>query len=616
MYVKRVKLVNYGPIDQLDIEFPFEGDAPKPVLLVGENGSGKSVLLSHIVNGLVLAKNKIYPYTPEVEQGKVYKIRSPSYIKLNKEFYYARVDFEKELFVEEIYLSRPKQENTPMPDGFFDEDARNAWGKIKDGEHDFFSSIKISGSGSDKKIEDVFSKNCILYCPPNRFEEPAWLNEENLKAKAKYMDMKHLQGHTERKVINYSPLQDNQNWLFDVAYDRVAFELQVRNIVATIQDQSHLSGIPVLTGYSGQATNVYEIAIQIVRTVMSMNENIRFGIGRRLDRVVSIMDGNDKQFVPNIFQLSSGETALLNLFLSILRDFDLSGAPFAKANEVRGIVVVDEIDLHLHAVHQYEFLPVLMKMFPCVQFVVTTHSPLFVLGMKKIFGEDGFALYRLPQGYKISPEEFGEFEAAYKTFSETKQFADDMREAIDNAQKPMLYVEGTTDIKYIKRAAELLNQQTLLEKFELKNGKGSSNLNKIWHISKLPVSLSQKIVLLYDCDYSGVRESKGSMFKLKIPMQSKHPIKRGIENLFPQATLERAKHHKSAFINITSEHVVEKRGETKTIPEEWTVDSDEKSNLCNWLCKNGTADYFQHFQTIFALLEETITGTSSTTEGE
>ncbi len=173
-----------------------------------------------------------------------------------------------------------------------------------------------------------------------------------------------------------------------------------------------------------------------------------------------------------------------------------------------------------------------------------------------------------------------------------------------------------TDIKYIKRAAELLNQKTLLEKFEMKNGEGSSNLDKIWRISKLPVPLPQKIVLLYDCDYSGDRKSNGTMFKRKISMQSEHPVKKGIENLFSQATLEKAKRHKSAFINITSEHVVEKRGETKTIPEEWTVDSDEKSNLCNWLCKNGTADDFQHFQTIFALLEETITGTSSTTEGE
>ena len=73
-------------------------------------------------------------------------------------------------------------------------------------------------------------------------------------------------------------------------------------------------------------------------------------------------------------------------------------------------------------------------MFPRVQFVVTTHSPLFVLGMKQLFGEDGFALYRLPQGQQISPEEFNEFENAYQAFAATSRFSDDMRAAIENAQ--------------------------------------------------------------------------------------------------------------------------------------------------------------------------------------
>ena len=61
--------------------------------------------------------------------------------------------------------------------------------------------------------------------------------------------------------------------------------------------------------------------------------------------------------VPNIFQLSSGETSLFDIFLSILRDFELSGSQFSNAADIRGIVVVDEMDLHLHAVHQHEVLP-------------------------------------------------------------------------------------------------------------------------------------------------------------------------------------------------------------------------------------------------------------------
>ena len=90
MYAKRVQIHNYGPIGHLDISFPFEGDVPKPILLVGENGSGKSILLSYVVNGLMSAQSVAYPNSPEVEKDRVYKLRSSSYIKSGSVYYFSR----------------------------------------------------------------------------------------------------------------------------------------------------------------------------------------------------------------------------------------------------------------------------------------------------------------------------------------------------------------------------------------------------------------------------------------------------------------------------------------------------------------------------------------------
>ena len=257
-------------------------------------------------------------------------------------------------------------------------------------------------------------------------------------------------------MIGYAPLHDNQNWLFDVAYDRAVFETQTINFPLQVQGGGQSASLPIQIGPSGNATNVYGIALQIVQRVMRDNQSARFGIGQRLNRVVSL-EGAAGNIVPNISQLSSGETSLLNLFLCILRDFDLSDASLVNAAEIRGIVVVDEIDLHLHAVHQHEVLPGLMRMFPKVQFVVTTHSPLFVLGMAQTFGEDGFALHRMPEGHQISPEEFTEFGDAYQAFTVTRKFSDDLRTAVREAQSPILYMEGKTDVQYLRRAATLLN---------------------------------------------------------------------------------------------------------------------------------------------------------------
>ena len=213
-------------------------------------------------------------------------------------------------------------------------------------------------------------------------------------------------------------------------------------------------------GYAGSSTNIYEIALQIVRAILG-NVDVDFKLGNRNNRVLSLVSQREL-LVPNVFQLSSGETSLLNLFLSILRDFEWSGARFSTTEEIRGIVVVDEIDLHLHAIHQHEVVPSLIKMFPKVQFIVTTHSPLFVLGMQKAFGEDGFALYRLPQGQQISPEEFSEFGDAYKAFAETQTFSVDVQAAIGKSQKPIVFVEGITDKRYIEKAANSLVRNLFL----------------------------------------------------------------------------------------------------------------------------------------------------------
>ena len=609
MYAKRIQIINNGPIGHLDINFPFDGENPQPVLLVGENGSGKSISLSHIVNGLMAAQGVVYQENSEVEQGKVYKLRAPSYIKTGTEYYFSRVDFEENLYQKELQLQRLKKDcKKPVEFAGKDADKFNDASKLWQSMPANKASIPDSSFKKEKSsIEDIISSRCVLYFPPNRFEEPAWLNEENLRAKAEYMGLKNLQGYTNRKIINDSPLQDNQNWLFEVLYDRCAFEVQTPQIPLNIPDQNqkpHIINLPVFIGHTGTATTIYESALNIVRSVFRANGNLRFGIGKRQNRKVSLVQG-DKELVPNIFQLSSGETSLLNLFLSILRDFDLSGTSFTKAGDVRGIVVVDEIDLHLHVIHQYEILPQLMKMFPGVQFIVTTHSPLFVLGMEKTFGEDGFALYRLPQGQLISPEEFNEFGNAYLSFTETERFKDDIKVEIENAQKPVVFMDGKTDVKYLQKAAELLNQKAFLEKLQLMDGEGYGNLNKIWKFfdSKLSEMIPQKVILLHDCDKPGC-QTKGKAFRRNIPRQECHPLEKGIENLFEKATIEKAQKHKTAFIVITTEHKKFKPDEEETIPEKWEVNDDEKTNLCNWLCENGTGEDFKYFQVIFDLLEK------------
>ena len=75
--------------------------------------------------------------------------------------------------------------------------------------------------------------------------------------------------------------------------------------------------------------------------------------------------------------LSSGYQAVLDIVLDIMmrmqrqiqRSFDF---------KLSGIVLIDEIEAHLHLELQKNFLPFLTKIFPNIQFIVTSHSP-FIL---------------------------------------------------------------------------------------------------------------------------------------------------------------------------------------------------------------------------------------------
>ena len=603
MYAKRIKIVNYGPIEKVDIEFPFDevGD-PKPVLLVGENGSGKTILLSHIVNGLVVYKDDLYRKTPEVKPRTVYKVRSNSYIRHGHQFYYSSIRYERNLQIDEMMLMHQKKKyNTPpMDDNEYD--IKNIWGKIKDDESDYFGydifrSLMIDGQKHNDKVKDIISNNCILYFPSNRFEEPAWLNEDSLKSQAKLTKINRMEGHTIRKIINNTPLQDNQDWLFDVLYDCNAFEA-----IAALNPDNDRATPEIMM--AGEATYAYQTALQVARHVMKKNKFSWFKIGRRYNRYISLRSTPFGPVIPNIFQLSSGEISLLNIFLSVLRDFDLCDTPFESAELVRGIVLVDEIDLHLHANHQSEVLPQLIKMFPKVQFIVTTHSPLFVLGMRKLFGEDGFGLYRLPDGQQIGSEEFSEFEDAYRAITDTNKFLNHIQTEIEKAQQPVVCMEGKTDVQYLEKAAELLDRSAILDGVTLLDAGGSPKLDAIW--KNLPEGFAkQKVILIYDCDVRNKIDcDKKNLFRRIIPKKDGHPLEKGIENLFGNATLEQARSHKKAFIDIEKSHEKTIRGETQKVPEKWEVNENEKTNLCNWLCENGTDKDFKHFAKVFDLLEE------------
>ena len=74
--------------------------------------------------------------------------------------------------------------------------------------------------------------------------------------------------------------------------------------------------------------------------------------------------------------LSEGERGLLALVLDLTRRLSLANAGFAEpAVESEAVVLIDEIELHLHPKWQRQIVRNLTTAFPRCQFIATTHSP-------------------------------------------------------------------------------------------------------------------------------------------------------------------------------------------------------------------------------------------------
>ena len=80
----------------------------------------------------------------------------------------------------------------------------------------------------------------------------------------------------------------------------------------------------------------------------------------------------------NFDQLSEGYKSIIIFVSDLLNRLQLNQPNIDNIKNLHGIVLVDEIDLHIHPKWQINMLPTLAKALPNIQFIVTSHSPLVV----------------------------------------------------------------------------------------------------------------------------------------------------------------------------------------------------------------------------------------------
>jgi predicted ATP-binding protein involved in virulence len=115
------------------------------------------------------------------------------------------------------------------------------------------------------------------------------------------------------------------------------------------------------------------LPIGIVRAAISQFTGFT-GVRIKRRPVTQMVLSKNGQETP-VAQLSDGEKIYLSLVADLARRVGMAVPGSIDASEATGIVLIDEVELHLHPKWQREIILRLAEVFPKIQFLVTTHSP-------------------------------------------------------------------------------------------------------------------------------------------------------------------------------------------------------------------------------------------------
>lgn len=290
--------------------------------------------------------------------------------------------------------------------------------------------------------------------------------------------------------------------------------------------------------------------------------------------------------------LSSGEKQIVYRGGYLLKDRNaLMGA----------LVLLDEPEISLHPEWQKKILNYYKRIFTnekdqqTSQIFAVTHSP-FIIHNNDRYNDKVIVLKKSDNG-KIVVEDNPE----YYSCESTKVVEDAFNVYDFSTNTPILYVEGRTDEKYIKRAAEVYG---LNLPFEVKwighfnqNGQeentGCTALNQAYQFL-LSQDLQIKIILLYDSDTNKKDENVGNLYIRHIAEQKNSKgIDVGIENAL-------------ILDDMDISHLYIKKTKKGKYGEKHQFEEFDKMGCCDYLCSLDSQTLEDVFDNLKPLLLEMI----------
>lgn len=313
MIIKSINYVNYRGLQNGSIQFD-----PRLTVLVGKNGSGKSSVLqavSTVISWII-----------------------------------ARIKSEKGIgsYIEDLSITNGTMHSQIVAD--FDAfDKLSIPNKTKSGTNKRYT-IELNGLRNYSAMLRADLEDTVFRCSVPVFA---------------YYGVK-------RAVIDIPlRIREKEEHVLDTYNDCLKGAAKFRDFFMWFRSQEDLEN--ELRLENGGREGTYSRELDTFRRAMRvfMPEYTRVRVRRKPLRMVLEKDGEEL----NVAQLSDGEKIYLALIGDLCRKLVLANPSLEDPLQGGGIVLIDEVDLHLHPKWQGEVANNLMEVFPNVQFIITTHSP-------------------------------------------------------------------------------------------------------------------------------------------------------------------------------------------------------------------------------------------------
>ncbi|XVN15927.1 AAA family ATPase [Pseudomonas corrugata] len=168
---------------------------------------------------------------------------------------------------------------------------------------------------------------------------------------------------------------------------------------------------------------------------------------------------NEDSFTPLDF-LSSGYLSVMAMGMDIVyRIFILNSHLGVDVfDQTSGVALIDELDMHLHPKWQGRFVDDLREAFPAIQFIVATHSPFVIQGLRhcNIIDMDNSAVRHIGDYVKKSISEVAEDYMNMDSVERSPYFKEQVEAAEDYFT--LLKITDRTSPEDIKAAKEKLDE--------------------------------------------------------------------------------------------------------------------------------------------------------------